>query len=47
LHFPDLVLLAKQQAALATTPQQLQEMLDQLFVAHTEDEVRGILNQQK
>lgn len=47
LHFPDLVPLAKQQAALATTPQQLQVMLDLLFVAHTEDEARAILGQQK
>lgn len=43
LHFPDLVPLAKQQAALATTSQQLQAMLDQLFVAHTDDEARAIL----
>ncbi len=48
LHFPDLVPLAKASAARATTPQQLQEMLDQLFVAHTEDEAGAILlGQQK
>jgi predicted transposase YdaD len=47
LHFPDLVPLAKQQAALATTSQQLQEILDRLFVAHTDDEARAILGQQK
>jgi predicted transposase YdaD len=43
LHFPDLVPLAKQQAAKATTSQQLQKMLDQLFVAHTDHEARAVL----
>jgi hypothetical protein len=43
LHFPDLVPLAKKQAAQATTSQQLQEMLDHLFVAHTDHEARAVL----
>jgi predicted transposase YdaD len=43
LHFPDLGPLAKQQAIQAPTSQQLQDMLDQLFVAHTADEAKAIL----
>ena len=43
LHFPDLVPLAKQQAAQATNSQQLQEMLNKLFVAHTDNEAKAIL----
>ena len=43
LHFPDLVPLAKKQAALAKTSQQLQAILDQLFVAHTDLEAKAIL----
>ena len=43
IHFPDLVLLAKQQAELATTSQQLQEMVDKLLVAHTDKEAKAIL----
>jgi predicted transposase YdaD len=43
IHFPDLVSLAKQQARLATTSQQLQEMVDQLFVAHTDKEAKAAL----
>ena len=43
LHFPNLVPLAKQQVALTTTSQQLQAMLDQLFVAQTDDEARVVL----
>jgi predicted transposase YdaD len=40
IHFPDLVPLAKQQTALATSSQQLQEMIAKLFVAHTENDAR-------
>lgn len=43
LHFPELVPLAKQQVTLAATSQQLQKLLDQLFVAHTNHEVQAIL----
>jgi hypothetical protein len=43
LHFPDLVPLAKKQAAQAKTSQNLQKMLDHLFVAHTDDEARAVL----
>jgi predicted transposase YdaD len=43
IHFPDLVLLANQQAEKATTSQQLQEMIDGLFVAHTYNEARATL----
>ena len=42
-HFPDQIALAKQQVELATTPSQIQDLLDKLFVAHTGDEVRKIL----
>jgi predicted transposase/invertase (TIGR01784 family) len=42
-HFPDQLSLAKQQVELITTPLQVQEMLDKLFVAHTDDEVKKIL----
>jgi predicted transposase YdaD len=42
-HFPDLVPLAKQQIALATTSQQLQGILDKLFVAHTGNEAKAAL----
>jgi predicted transposase YdaD len=47
LHFPDVVPLAKQQAAQATTSQQLQEMLDHLFVARTNHEAKAILLSQQ
>jgi predicted transposase YdaD len=43
LHFPDLVPLARASAARAKTSQQLQEMLDKLFVAHTDQEARAVL----
>jgi hypothetical protein len=43
IHFPDLVSLAKQEAAATITSQQLQEMLDRLFVAHTDNEAKAIL----
>jgi hypothetical protein len=43
LHFPDLAPLAKQQTTLATTPQQLQEMLDILFVVCTDNEAKAAL----
>jgi flagellar biosynthesis/type III secretory pathway protein FliH len=43
IHFPDLVPLAKQQVRLATTSQQLQEMVDKLFVAHTNKEAKAVL----
>jgi predicted transposase YdaD len=43
IHFPDLVPLAKQQVRLATTSQQLQEMVDKLFVAHTDREAKAVL----
>jgi predicted transposase YdaD len=42
-HFPDQLALAKQQVGLITTPSQAQEMLDKLFAARTNDEVREIL----
>jgi len=42
-HFPDQVVLAKQQAKLLTTQEQVQEMLDKLFVARTGDEAREML----
>ena len=42
-HFPDQLALAKQQVELTTTPSQVQELLDKLFVARTGDEVRKIL----
>jgi hypothetical protein len=35
--------LAKQQAAQATTSQQLQEIVDKLFVAHTDNEAQAAL----
>lgn len=43
LHFPDLVPLARQQATQTTTSQQLQELLDKLFVAHTDKQAKAIL----
>jgi hypothetical protein len=43
LHFPDLVPLARASAAKTTTSQQLQDMLDKLFVAHTDHEARAVL----
>ncbi len=43
LHFQDLVPLAKKQATKAKNSQQLQRMLDNLFVAHTDDEARAVL----
>jgi predicted transposase YdaD len=43
LHFPALVPLARASATQATTSQQLQEMLDHLFVAHTDHEARAVL----
>jgi predicted transposase YdaD len=43
LHFPDLVPLAKRQAAKTTTSEQLQDMLDKLFVVHTDHEARAVL----
>ena len=43
IHFPDLTLLAKKQMAQATASQQLQEMLDKLFIAQTDDEAKAIL----
>ena len=42
-RFPDQLALAEQQAKLITTPSQAQELLDKLFAAHTNDEVREIL----
>jgi predicted transposase YdaD len=43
LHFPDVVPLAKQQVVLATTPNQLQAILEKLFVARTDDEAKAVL----
>ncbi len=43
IHFPDLVVLAKQQAALAKSSPQLQEILNKLFVAHTDNEARDAI----
>jgi predicted transposase YdaD len=43
LHFPDLVPLARTSAAQAKTSEQLQAILDQLFVAHTDHEARAVL----
>ena len=43
LHFPDLVPLARQQATQTATSQQLQELLDKLFVAHTDKQAKAIL----
>ena len=43
VHFPDQLALAEQQIELTTTPSQVQEMLDKLFVARTNDDVRKIL----
>jgi flagellar biosynthesis/type III secretory pathway protein FliH len=42
-HFPDQLSLAKQQVELMTTLSQVQETLDKLFVARTDDDVRRIL----
>jgi flagellar biosynthesis/type III secretory pathway protein FliH len=42
-HFPDLTSLAKQQAALIKSSQQLQKILNKLFVAHTDNEARAAL----
>jgi predicted transposase YdaD len=42
-HFPEQVPLAKQQVELTTTSAQLQQMLDELFVARTDNEVMKIL----
>jgi flagellar biosynthesis/type III secretory pathway protein FliH len=42
-HFPDLVPLAKQQVAHATTSQQLQKVLEKLFVARTSNEAEAVL----
>jgi predicted transposase YdaD len=42
-HFPDQLALAQQQVELTTTPSQVQELLDRLFVARTNDEVRKTL----
>jgi predicted transposase YdaD len=43
LHFPDLVPLARTSAAQAKTSEQLQAILDQLFVAQTDHEARVVL----
>ena len=43
VNFPDQLALAKRQVELTTTPLQVQEMLDKLFVVRTGDEVRKIL----
>ena len=42
-HFPDQFAFAKQQVELTTTPLQVQDLLDKLFVARTGDEVRKVL----
>jgi predicted transposase YdaD len=42
-HFPDQLASAKQQVELTTTPSQVQEMLDKLFVARANEDVRNIL----
>jgi hypothetical protein len=42
-HFLDQLAFAKQQVELTTTPLQVQDLLDKLFVAHTGDEVRKVL----
>jgi flagellar biosynthesis/type III secretory pathway protein FliH len=42
-HFPDQLSSAKQQVELTTTPSQVQEMLDKLFVARANEDVRNIL----
>jgi hypothetical protein len=42
-HFPEQLSLAKQQVELTTTPSQVQEMLDKLFVARANEDVRNIL----
>ena len=42
-HFPDQLALAKRQVEFVTTPVQVQELLDQLFVVSTSDEVRKVL----
>ena len=43
LHFPALLLLAKKQVKQAKTLEQLQGMLDKLFIAHTDDEAKTAL----
>jgi predicted transposase YdaD len=43
IQFPDLVSLANKQAEQAETSQKLQEILDKLFVAHTDNEAKTIL----
>jgi hypothetical protein len=43
LHFPNLVPLAKKQVKRVKSSEQLQEILDKLFVAHTEDEAKAAL----
>ena len=42
-HFPDQLTLAKQQVEFTTTPSQVQDLLQKLFAAHTNDEVKQIL----
>ena len=42
-NFPDQQVVAKQQVELPTTPLQVQDLLDKLFVARTGDEVRKVL----
>jgi predicted transposase YdaD len=42
-HFPDQLTQASQQVAFTTTPSQVQDLLQKLFVAHTNDEVKQIL----
>jgi predicted transposase YdaD len=42
-HFPDQLSLARQQVELMTTPSQIQEILDELFIARTNDDVGKIL----
>jgi hypothetical protein len=42
-HFPDELALANQQVGLIVTLSQAQELIDRLFVARTDDEVKAIL----
>jgi predicted transposase YdaD len=42
-HFPDELALANQQVGLIVTFPQAQELIDRLFVAHTDDEVKAVL----
>src|SRR5262249_29663757 len=42
-HFPNALALANQQVRLITTLPQAQELTENLFVAHTDDEVKAIL----